>query len=101
MYHAQTSVRPDALMLARGGSTAAALRLTGQVLDRLADQGAVPARGFEARASWVAIVATEQRGRPAGVDTIDWDPATPIPPGTIELRCTGYSVALDNEDAQA
>lgn len=80
------------LLRGPGGSTAAAQAITGALLR---DVEAVTPPGFEARASWVAVVSDGD-----AVDTIEWDPTTPIPTGALRLRCTAYTAALVSEDPQ-
>lgn len=95
----QTTVEPLSLLLARGGSAAAALRIMGDVLQRVIDAGGAR-NGLEPRASWVAITAEPGRHAdeaPGAVDLVDWDPVQPIPPNTLQLRCTGYSVSTTAE----
>lgn len=92
----QVSVVPEALLIAAGGSIGKAAEITGAVLRHMVALGATPARGLEARASWVAVVANDSAEN-AGIDIVDWDPATPIPRGSLMLRCTGYSVSTTTE----
>lgn len=96
MITTQVSAYPEALMFERGGSIGAAMRITGEVIQRVVDAGATPANGREPRASWVAIIGHDSRESP-GVEVIDWDPTQPIPCGTLQLRCTGYSVSTTTE----
>jgi hypothetical protein len=97
MITTQTTVQPDRLLLAAGGSIAAAMRITGDVLQRMVDAGATRANGLEPRAAWVAIVATGRHDDPEGIGVVDWSPEQPIPRGTVVLRCTGYSVSTSPE----
>lgn len=89
----RVEVVPGALLLARGGSIAAAQSITGDVLRAVAEQ--TNPGYFEVRASWVAYLVDESAD--LGLDVVDWDPTTPIPVGAILLRCTGWTAALDPE----
>lgn len=80
-------VIPLDLLMSGGGSIAAAARIMGDLMQEAIDAGATLACGMGVRASWIAFIATE-----TGIGQIDWDPTTPIPVGTLSLRCTAYSV---------
>lgn len=98
----QREVDPLHLMIAPGGSIAAAQSITGALLQSatnafadLLDTPPQPPPGrYEVHASWVAIVADGE-----GVDTVEWDPTTPIPTGAVRLRCTAYTAPCASEDA--
>ncbi len=79
----QREVDPHALLLGDGGSVASAMRFTGDFLRDMAEAGVK-----EPHVSWVAVV-TDRKER--GLGTVQWDPSTPIPEGTIVLRATGWS----------
>lgn len=87
-------VDPLGLMRSAGGSIGAAMRITGDMIQAVIDEGATEMHGLEARASWVAVVHTAE-----GVGTVEWDPSTPIPSGAFVLRCNGFSAALVSESA--
>jgi hypothetical protein len=88
----QREVDPLALMLTAGGSLAGAQAVTGDLLRQVGEM--VPPVGFAVIASWVAIVVDGD-----AVDTVEWDPTTPIPTGALRLRCTAYSARTESEDA--
>jgi hypothetical protein len=80
----QREVSPAALLIARGGSIAAAMDITGDVLRLLMEHG-IP----DPQATWVAFVID----RHDCASTVDWDPDRPIPEGTILLRCSGWTTS--------
>lgn len=85
----QRELDPLALMAVRGGSIAAAQSVTGDLL-RSVEAHTRP--GFEARASWVAVVTDGD-----AVDTVEWNPTTPIPAGALWLRCSAYTTRTEPE----
>jgi hypothetical protein len=102
MITAQHTVEPAALLMARGGSAVAAQRITGAVLQRIVDAGGAR-NGLAPRAAWVAIVVKPGRHAdtaPDALDVVVWDPDTPIPEYTFQLRCTGYTVSTTPEPQQ-
>jgi hypothetical protein len=84
-------VMPHVLLQREGGSVAAAMRITGNLIQELTDAGATSANGMQVRASWIAITLDKEEA----LGSVEWDPQTPIPPGTVMLRCTAYSVPLE------
>jgi hypothetical protein len=85
MITTQRPVDPLVLLLGSGGSVATAMRIMGDVLQELADQGVPRDRLI---ATWVAVHAEH--------GAQEWDPTDPIPRGTILLRCTGWSASDDD-----